>query len=811
MGLMDKVLDSIGLAKKAPIKVEEKKPANLPPPPAKDPEVTPKSGRSSVDPSTSIASFVASYDSKQEFPVKMLQSLIKLAIYNGDFSLAVDNIKQLGATKFKVYMPDTMNDATKSIFLNELNEQWSKWYPGGATALVGDLTVQLAIFGALSAEAVPNKFLDGFTKIVTVDVPDIRFKYDKAKDLHEPYQKVDGVLPALTEGMVKLNTLTYRYQALTRFSSSPYGIPPLLSALESMAIDKDMMNNFKTIIKKLGFLGFLNVLVAQPSQTEGEDDTSYSQRLNTYLKDTAAQVDKSLANGYVVGFKDSHEFEMQSSSADADGSQKIFEMNETRKMAGLKQDPMMLGRNQSTTEALAKVIITKLANQVGGYQAPIEEVLGYFIQLYASLRGYKVEGQVKVELDKSLLSDKLKDAQARAVEIANADALYNNGTISQEQRATELGYEAPAEAEPRPPIIDPNKVPPIGKGQSEPTNKGSKVSAAFIYLGGSVKQFEYGTAPELRENYFFNKYVMAYRDSASTDLLAEKIVEYYNATTDNYYRATAEVTELIAAEISNLPASATAQEVVDSVVSTLYSSWGKVFIASQRSIISQFITSAYKAFRQDTSPFGGATIKVDGKDTGIPEATFTLLDERAIAYYKASDSLYLGKFITDKDIKKSITAYIKEKYLGENTAIGQNKKAMAEFRREFPELLNTEDWKISRIINTTVNKMRNNAAVSYMKQAGFKTYEVVEANDKITCAWCRSMHGRTFSVDESIRQADSLYSSSPSEVSAISPFINSVYRSADELVGVDNATLQARGISVPAYHPDCRGTIVAKE
>jgi hypothetical protein len=65
-------------------------------------------------------------------------------------------------------------------------------------------------------------------------------------------------------------------------------------------------------------------------------------------------------------------------------------MNTEHKMAGLKQDPLMLGRNFSTTETIGRVILTKLSAQVANYQATTAAFLEELFLLDINLQGWKV-------------------------------------------------------------------------------------------------------------------------------------------------------------------------------------------------------------------------------------------------------------------------------------------------------------------------------------------------------------------------------------------------------------------------------------
>ena len=188
---------------------------------------------------------------------------------------------------------------------------------------------------------------------------------------------------------------------------------------------------------------------------------------------------------------------------------------------------------------------------------------------------------------------------------------------------------------------------------------------------------------------------------------------------------------------------------------------------------------------------------------------FGVLDTRVIDYYKNSDSLYLGKFITDEDTQKRLVEFIKSEYLAKNLPIGKDVKSagMQLFRDKFEGLLEGEEWKMSRIISTTVNTMRNTAAVMYMSDASVERFEIRGINDSLQCAWCGELQGKQFTVAKAVENINSLVSSSPTNVASVKPFITSEY-TPEELRGLTQETLDTMGLVVPA-HCNCRDTIIA--
>ncbi len=282
----------------------------------------------------------------------------------------------------------------------------------------------------------------------------------------------------------------------------------------------------------------------------------------------------------------------------------------------------------------------------------------------------------------------------------------------------------------------------------------------------------------------------------------ERFLSAYNNDTKKVYRkAVNSSVRTIGAELLKLGESSTQQQVVDTAIFHLFRTWGNNFSKKELSVISKYVTQSYKFFRKDRAIFG----KVED---GIPAATFNTVDFRTIDYYKKSDGLYLGKFITDKDTKKKISDFIVDEYVKGHTPIGNNRDALGKFKNKFEGVLNGEDWKIRRVIDTSLNKLRNSAAVNYMNQAEVEEYEIVGIEDNQQSEFCRNITGRVFSVRKAMDSLNSLANSDPANVAAVSPFGVSLIKAGD-IPGTTTEALEKMGLGTPPYHGHCRTTIAA--
>lgn len=406
-------------------------------------------GRSSVSDSENIGLVTLLNTIVPDVPFEYLGVLEHLSKWNSDFSYAVDNIVHLGSTEFNIEYDDNVTAEQMREMNRELKRSYGYWYNNsdGIDALISDLLAQVAISGCLSAEIVPRMDLQGVAYAVLVAPKEIRFKYDKNTDRSKAYQKVKNWIN-IDNGLKELNPVTYKYYALRRMNDKPYAIPPMLASLENISIEKDMMKNIKTIVEKLGVLGFLQVLLCPPTRLPGESEEMYQAKCRQSLISTLPQIQNGMRDGFVIGFKGTHEFEMQDVSTNVTGATDLMDLNAQLKMSGLKQDPLMLGRNFSTTETLGRVILAKMTTQVSKYQKPVARFLEEMFTMHLRLKGFNFEF-VEVTFDKPMVGDKYREEQVNELRITNAEKLYNAGIIGQTQRANNLGYERPDLPEPR--------------------------------------------------------------------------------------------------------------------------------------------------------------------------------------------------------------------------------------------------------------------------------------------------------------------------------------------------------------------------
>lgn len=795
-------------------------------------ELPVKGGRTSVYEGTRSGFGNKNTPEATTFPFQHLQFLQNLAMWNRHISLAVENIVTLGNTPYEIDFGDTGQEQAKQM-RKHLDIVVPNWYEfsDGEASLDNDLLAQTAIYGAISAEGVVKKNLSGISKIVRVDPYYIRFAYDDKKDIHVPLQQAEFMaknkrkLSSKYPGYIELNTRQYCYIAARRFTHQPYGVPPFISAIEDLLIENDMIKNFANVMRRLGMLGLLSVLVRAPKANSSETPAAYQDRMVKYLQDIMPGIEDGLHKGVIVGFKDSHDIQATANNLNAGEGENLLRMVKSLVYSGLKQDPNMHGENFSTTETFGRVILAKMSRQIANYQGVLAGFKERMFKLELVLAGFTPD-LVRIKYEAPTISDRKAEAETDKINIANARELYNDGLISQDRRAEILtnitGQEEPDQDEPRfaAPVLSIDGQGDAKTKDETDTGESSEAAASretsviqykklLLEMGAGRKEYDYEIPDGCDANSYIDvtdfkepkmkSFVRGYLNEAD---------EAFNVALDKSIPSMVKSVEVIVG-FDETPSAASLEA---SLMVPLLQQWGSTFKTPVTDIAEDHITNMYGFFRKDEKPFRDAeNFEKQGREKAslftIPEATFTLLDARAIEYLSSLDAIWLGKFITDQDTLRRITRFIENEVIGKNLTLGRNGEAVKQFVERFTDEVRLEAWKMRRIIETTANKVRNTANVMYIDQAGVQKYEVVEVLDEKTCGWCRHMHGKTFNVSRTVDKLQKATDTPNTDISAVTPFATSV--NLDEFTQLGAQELQALGHDVPSYHPHCRGRIVA--
>ncbi len=409
---------------------------------------------------------------KPDFNFEAIPLIRTLRTHNPDVGLVVNDLKELTNTGHDVsFSADTPHTEAKKMreYLAESTKSWADGVPD-IDGLVNKMISQLWVSGALSMEFVPNRQMNKVKTAALVNPEEIRFKLSNRTGRYEPYQvgkfKTDQIVTD-----VKLNPKQYVYYGMNGDTEVPYGIPPFITALEAIEVQKDMKDNISYVTDQVGIMGFLEFLMAKPHQEAGESELAYKQRLEATLTELRGNIKNGFKEGVVVGYQDDHESKFHSTTQNINGLDNVFNLNEVQVANGLKTTPSFLGISQGTTESYMSIVFTKMLSQLRNAQNIVSKVLEFGYKFDLRLAGFNPKHikSLEVNFKPSTITDDLKTQQAGEIKRRNLKADYDQGIIGQDTFAELLGYKKADQKEPRQ-VVQPE----MGEGEDDDQVKKEK-------------------------------------------------------------------------------------------------------------------------------------------------------------------------------------------------------------------------------------------------------------------------------------------------------------------------------------------------
>jgi hypothetical protein len=177
-------------------------------------------------------------------------------------------------------------------------------------------------------------------------------------------------------------------------------------------------------------------------------------------------------------------------------------------------------------------------------------------------------------------------------------------------------------------------------------------------------------------------------------------------------------------------------------------------------------------------------------------------DLRAMNFLAKLDNFYISKWIQNPDAVAAVKTFLSERYLEGGAGLfgRQAPENIQAFRDLFGQkLADLENWQVSRIIDTSVTRIQNWAAVAQYQEAGIIELEIYEPTEE--CDFCKEMNGKVISVETAYQTMAYQTGMSPEAYTAAMASIAPTIENAETMV--------ARG-ALPPYHPHCRGIVIKR-
>lgn len=247
---------------------------------------------------------------------------------------------------------------------------------------------------------------------------------------------------------------TVRYTPIDPFPATPYGRPVVAPAIFHSLFLLGLLHDIRRVIRQQGYPRLdlsmsLDALRQNMPENVKGDDKKFNEWVNAVLDQLQNTFDN-LPPDASFSHTDAITLNRPIGTLDTSSLGSLGELIKAleRFLArALKMVPLILGLAEGTSEANANRQWEIQAAGAKSLQHPLEAILE--ISIGWALRVAGVQGDVLWKFAEIRAAERMRDAQARQLEIQNEAALYFLGMQSQEQAAEHLMKAEPDQEEPR--------------------------------------------------------------------------------------------------------------------------------------------------------------------------------------------------------------------------------------------------------------------------------------------------------------------------------------------------------------------------
>lgn len=402
-------------------------------------------GRQSVEPNSLEGFLTLLQDNFSGYPSDTRKRIIKVfrnvAQSDDDMGGAMRDVQILGNTPY-TWQLEGGTRAQKQA-LDELEKMNARVFAGGFKALGDNQVREVFITGASSVEWVPFPNRKGILNCEIVPAEEI----DITKTLEGLLYKQD------LNPSGYLHPVTYQYRPFDTDGRSPYGIPPVITALQTLWRKRNLMRGEDRVISALQKLAFLVATFKKPSPMSfglpGEGP-QYEAKLQAWAEEMANIIAAQAENGFAL-LPEGLEAKANNITTNTSGAVQIQEANNRMLWSGLGTLPFMRGKMDSTTQALSEIVYPILLAFASNIMETVDASLEYGANLHLRLAGIPVTA--KLVRQESNNPFRIQHATVTKMEAETDDLLtklygYEYLKLSAARRGFEFVPEKPKSPEP---------------------------------------------------------------------------------------------------------------------------------------------------------------------------------------------------------------------------------------------------------------------------------------------------------------------------------------------------------------------------
>ena len=406
-----------------------------------------------------------------------------------DASLAVWNLLRLGNSghQLEVQKPNGTVDQKATDLLNDYAKRLGKIYGGGVDQLINVLLLTSYTQGAIALEveiAENSKDIEDFH---AVNPSTLDFRRNRESNQLELVQKqADGTYKVLNEE-------TVFYFGMDCEIDDPYGRSPMLPILQIVFFQAQVLKDLQRVVHHQGHPRF-DISIVEEAIIENMPD---------HIKNQGPEAVREFVQGYIADVEeqmanlepDSDFFHTDSIKVDLAGGATAGQMINVERLiavinqqivSSLKQLPILMGRNESTTETHGSIQWQIYVKGIESIQRGVKRLLERAYNVVLQVNG--IQGSAHLTFEELQTSDRKTDAEAESIETQTKIAQVNQGWIDNDEAATEMvGHPAVNEPIPVNPIsVQPQEEEPVS--QTNEDDQTEEDETRVLRVVGGVKK-----------------------------------------------------------------------------------------------------------------------------------------------------------------------------------------------------------------------------------------------------------------------------------------------------------------------------------
>jgi len=386
---------------------------------------------------------------------------------NPDASMSVWNLLRLGNSghELEVQKPSGAVDKSATDLLNDYAKWLGKLYGGGVDQLINVLLLTGYTQGAIALEVEITEDSKDIVDFHAVDPSTLDFRRNRDTGELELVQKQ-------SDGTYKvLNPETVFYQPFDPDIDSPFGRSPMLPILQIVFFQVQVLKDLQRVVHHQGHPRFDISIVEEaiienmPDHIKNQGPDAVREFVQSYISDVEEQMNNLEP--------DSDFFHTDSIKVDLAGGatagqmvnvERLIAVINQQMVTSLKQLPILLGRNETSTETHGsiqwQIYVKGIESIQRGVQRLLERAYGVVLQVNG------LQGSAHLTFDELETSDRKTDAEAESIETATKIMQVNQGWIDNDEAANEMvGHPAVNEPVPINPVatsVQPEEEDPNG-------------------------------------------------------------------------------------------------------------------------------------------------------------------------------------------------------------------------------------------------------------------------------------------------------------------------------------------------------------